>query len=126
MPADVDALAPEQRILEQSMRLTGGAVTGWAACRMQSAAFFDGLGRDGRTPVPVPLNCGPLHQIRRTPGDDLLRDMLLDREITYIQGVPCTVVDRATFDAMRFAGSVREAVVVIDMMAAARLTSVAG
>ena len=68
VPAMVDAGVPEQRILEQSMRLTGGAVTGWASCRLHGAAFFDGLRRDGRTLIPVPLNCGPLHQIRRLPG----------------------------------------------------------
>jgi hypothetical protein len=125
VPAEVDAAVPEQRILEQSMRLTGGAVTGWAACRMHSAAFFDGLRRDGITPVPVPLNCGPLHQIRRVPGDDLHRDILLDEETTLVQGVRCTAVDRATFDAMRFAANLREAVVAMDMVAAAGLTSVA-
>jgi hypothetical protein len=124
VPADVDSEVPEQRILEQSMRLTGGAVTGWASCRMQSAAFFDGLKRDGRTPIPVPLNCGPLHQIRRHPGDDLLRDILVGDEIVQVHGVPCTVVNRATFDAMRFAAHLREAVVALDMMAAAMLTSV--
>ncbi|QWZ08075.1 hypothetical protein KRR39_22505 [Nocardioides panacis] len=125
VPADVDATVPEQRILEQSMRLHGGAVTGWAACRMHRAAFFDGLRRDGRTPLPVPLNCGPLHQIRRLPGDDLLRDILLDDEIVLVDGVPCTTVLRATFDAMRFAASTREAVVALDMMLAASCASLA-
>lgn len=125
VPSWVDERVPEQRILEQSMRLTGGAVTGWASCRMHSAAFFDGLGRDGQTLLPVPLNCGPLHQIRRLPGDAILRSILLPREIVEVQGVPCTVVDRATFDAMRFAHNVREAVVAVEMMAAAVLTSLA-
>ncbi len=124
VPSSVDPNVPEQRILEQSMRLTGGAVTGWAACRMHRAAFFDGLRRDGRTPIPVPLNCGPLHQIRRLPGDDLLRDMLYDDEIVTVDGIPCTAVPRATFDAMRFARDLREAVVALDMMAAAARTSV--
>ena len=55
MPATVDPEVPEQRILEQAMRLvSGGAVTGWAACRMHGAAFFDGLRDGGRTRVPVP------------------------------------------------------------------------
>lgn len=125
MPAEVDADVPEQRILEQAMRLTGGAVTGWAACRMHGAAFFDGLRRDGRTPLPVPLACGPLHQIRRLPGDDLIRDILRPDEIVLVRDVPCTTVMRATFDAMRYASNAREAVVVLDMMAAAELTSVA-
>ncbi len=103
VPASVDPSVPEQRILEQSLRLTGGAVTGWASCRMHGAAFFDGLARDGRTELPVPLDCGPLHQIRRLPGDGLVRDMLYDDEIEVIRGVPYTTPLRATFDAMRYA-----------------------
>ena len=126
MPSVVDPDVPEQRILEQAMRLTsGGAVTGWAACRMHGAAFFDGLRDGGRTVVPVPLNCGPLHQIRRQPGDDLIRDILNPDEIVEVRGVPCTTVPRATFDAMRYARDVRRAVVALDMMAAAGLTTVA-
>lgn len=124
MPSTLDPTVPEQRILEQSMRLTGGAVTGWASARMHGAAFFDGLRRDGRTPLPVPLNCGPLHQIRRVAGDDLLRDNLLDDEIELVHGVPCTIDDRACFDAMRLARDEREAVVAFDMMAAALRTSI--
>jgi hypothetical protein len=121
VPAEVDGSRPEQRILEQATRLTGGAVTGWASLRMQGAAFFDGLRDGGRVEVPVPLNCGPLHKIRRGPGDDLLRDMLYDDEIVVVQGVPCTVAVRATFDAMRYSRSLRDAVVSLDMAIAARL-----
>ena len=126
MPSAVDPDVPEQRILEQAMRLiSGGAVTGWASCRMHGAAFFDGLRDGGRTLVPVPLNCGPLHQIRRQPGDDLIRDILNPEEIVDVRGVPCTTVPRATFDAVRYARGVRRAVVALDMMAAAGLTTVA-
>jgi hypothetical protein len=126
VPSVVDPDVPEQRILEQAMRLTsGGAVTGWAACRMHGAAFFDGLRDGGRAVVPVPLNCGPLHQIRRQPGDDLIRDILNPDEIVEVRGVPCTTAPRATFDAMRYARDVRRAVVALDMMAAAGLTTVA-
>jgi hypothetical protein len=123
VPADTDSAVPEQRILEQSRRLVGGAVTGWASCRMHGAAFFDGLRRDGHTPIPVPLNCGPLHQIRKLPGDDLIRDLIRPWEIVFIGDVPCTVVLRATFDAMRYARSTREATVALDMMAAAKRVS---
>ncbi len=125
MPASVDGTVPEQRVLEQAMRLrSGGAVTGWASCRMHGAAFFDGLRRDGRTLIPVPLGCSPLHQVRRLPGDDLVRDILLDEEIVELHGVACTVAPRATFDAMRYSAGIREAVVALDMAAAAEITSV--
>jgi len=126
VPSEVDADVPEQRILEQAIRLTsGGAVTGWAACRMHGAAFFDGLRDGGRTPEPVPIDCSPLHQVRRQPGDDLVRDILTPAEIVVVRGVPCTTVPRATFDAMRYARDVRRAVIALDMMAAAGLTTVA-
>ncbi|QWZ08552.1 hypothetical protein KRR39_01370 [Nocardioides panacis] len=50
VPASADDDLPEQRIVEQAARLPpGGAVTGWAACRLHGAAFFDGLHTDGRT-----------------------------------------------------------------------------
>ncbi|MEP7089803.1 MAG: hypothetical protein ABI776_06800 [Nocardioidaceae bacterium] len=123
VPSWVDGDIAEQRILEQSMRLTGGAVTGWASCRMHRATFFDGLQGDGRTPVPVPLACTPLHQIRRMPGDDLRRDILHPWEILDIEGVPCTMVPRATFDAMRYARTARAAVAALDMMMAAGLVA---
>jgi hypothetical protein len=124
VPSAVDPAVVEQRILEQSMRLvSGGAVTGWASLRLHGGAFFDGLGRDGRTLLPVPLNCSPLHQIHRQPGDDLRRDILLGREITMLYDVPCTVAVRATFDAVRYAVNLREAVVALDMAFAAEITS---
>jgi hypothetical protein len=59
VPGAVPDDLPEQRILEQSVRLpAGGAVTGWAALRLHRASFFDGLAGDGRTRFPVPLAVG--------------------------------------------------------------------
>jgi hypothetical protein len=116
---------PEQRILEQSMRVPrGGAVTGWAACRLWRAAYFDGLMPDGRTRRPVPLAIGPTTRIRHLAGSAILRDRLTPDEIVVIIGIPCTVRRRALFDEMRQAPDVREAVVAMDMMAAAEQVSV--
>ena len=125
VPAEVTDELPEQRILEQSMRLPpGGAVTGWASCRLWTAAFFDGLDRDGITRLPVPLALGADGQIRPAPGSVVNRDRLLEREIAVIAGIRCTRRLRAAFDAMRWAEDVREAVVALEMMAAARQVSV--
>ncbi len=125
MPAHVTDDLPEQRVLEQSMRLpTGGAVTGWAACRCWRAAFFDGLMPDGRTRRPVPLAIGPAGRIRELPGSRILRDRLDPAEVVVLDGVPCTVRLRALFDEMRVAPDLREAVVGMDMMAAAELVSI--
>jgi len=124
VPAWVDTTFPEQRVLEQSMRLpSNGAVTGWAACLMHGAAFFDGLGRDGVTLLPVPLACGPGSSIRDGAGSLVTRDRIAG-EVLMVHGVPCVVPVRAVFDAVRYAPDVREGVVAIDMMAAARRVSI--
>lgn len=124
LPADTPRDLPEQRILEQSVRLpSGGAVTGWAACRLHRAALIDGLGRDGRTPLPVPLALGPTGNIRADDQVLLTYERLDATEVVLRLGMPCVDPLRATFDAMRQAGDDREAVVVMDMMAAAECTS---
>ncbi len=114
----------EQRILETSVRLPpGAAVTGWAACRLHGGGFFDGLGRDGRTPLPVPVVVGTAGRLRPDPGVEVHHHRL-DGEVVVRHGIPCARVERAVFDAARFAGDVREATVAVDMAAAAELTSV--
>lgn len=126
VPSGVDSTAPEQRALEQAVRLLpGAAVSGWAALRLHGGNFFDGLEPDGRTPLPVPLVVPRSSRIRSSEGVTVSREPLSDDEITVICGVPCTTVRRATFDEMRRTRDLREAVVVIDMAAAALLTSVA-
>jgi hypothetical protein len=125
VPASVTDDLPEQRILEQSMRLPeGGAVTGWAACRLLGAAFFDGLATDGRTRHQVPLWTGSLAQLTEDEQVRVHRDEMVPGEVTTRYGIPCGRPLRGVFDAARDADDVREAVVAIDMMAAAELVSV--
>jgi hypothetical protein len=125
VPVGVSDDLPEQRILEQSMRLpAGGAVTGWAACRLLGASFFDGLEQDGRTRLPVPLWVGDLAQLTRDDAADVLRDRIRPEEVTSRGGIPCARPVRALFDQARKAPDVREAVVGVDMMAAAELVSI--
>ena len=125
VPADVTDDLPEQRILEQSMRVpVGGAVTGWASCRLWRAAFFDGVMPDGRTRRPVPLAIGPNIRIRDLAGSTILRDRLTTDEVVVSLGIPVTVRRRALFDEMRKAPDAREAVVAMDMTAAAELVSI--
>ena len=125
VPVDVPDV-PEQRILEQSIRLpAGGAVTGWASCRMLRASFFDGLEADGRTLIPVPLAVGVLGNPRPDRAVTILRERLESEEVVVLHGVPCTRDRRALFDEMRRVVDVREAVVAMDMMAAAERVSIA-
>ena len=122
VPTYVNDGLPEQRILEQSVRLPErGAVTGWAACRLLGAAFFDGLARDGETPKPVPLALGSSGRIRADEQVVLLYHRLPEEERLVRHGIPTVVPARAVVDHVRLQVDVREAVVAIDMMAAAEL-----
>ncbi|HSV39502.1 MAG TPA: hypothetical protein VLI04_12160 [Nocardioidaceae bacterium] len=120
----MDATSPEQRIVEAAMLLSeDGAVTGWASLRMQGGGFFDGLEPDGRTERPVPLVV-PGSRRRPRPGMTFREDQLDRSEIVDLRGIPCTVARRAVFDEMRCATTLREAVVTMDMAAAARIISI--
>jgi hypothetical protein len=125
VPAEVDASRPEQRVLEQAARLPPrGAVTGWASLRLAGAAYFDGLHRDGRRLIPVPLVVGPTGRLRQGLGAQVSCEPFADAEVRIIAGIPCTVVRRALFDEMRRPHDVRESVVAMDMAAAAGLASI--
>jgi hypothetical protein len=124
VPSYVDRTLPEQRILEQSARgPVHAVVTGWAACRLHRGGFFDGLGTDLR-PIPVPVNVGPRGFLAADAGVSICYGRLAAEDLAVRYGVPTVVVTRATFDAMRLTRDLREAVVVLDMMAAAGRVSV--
>lgn len=115
---------PEQRILEAAAHLPpDGVVTGWAACRLHGGGFFDGLDRDGRTLLPVPLVVGVSHGTRPRPGVTVCRDPLAPTDVVVRHGVPCAVPERAVFDAMRWAADLREAVVVCDSALSAQVAT---
>jgi len=125
VPAAVDPEVPEQRILEQAARLRpGGAVTGWAAGRLLGATFFDGLRTDGRTRLAVPVCPGSGLRLNQNSKCRVSRDRLFDKEIVTRHAIPCAAPMRALFDEMRYAADEREAVVAMDMMAAAELVSI--
>jgi hypothetical protein len=124
VPISADPDVPEQRIPEATVLLPPcGAITGWAALRWRRAGLLDGVGPDGVTRLPVPLNIGP--NLHRAGRDDVayLRDRLPETELSTLHGVRCVKAERAVFDEMRRAETVTDAVVVFDMTAAAQLTS---
>lgn len=124
VPTDVDGDLPEQRIVEQASRVgLGGVVTGWAACRLHGARYFDGLRPDGRTRRPVLVLPGPGSRTRSDAGIQVSREPLATDEIYVRAGIQVTEPRRAIFDEMRQCPDWREAVVAFDMMAAAGLVS---
>ena len=123
VPADVDEAVVEQRIYEQGHRIKSqGAVTGWAALRWRGAAYFDGVSPLGELrPVPLVVGNHPLQADARVEID---RSRIGPGERTFIGGIWVATVQRALFDAMRRSTNLRDAVVMMDMAAAARLNSV--
>jgi hypothetical protein len=82
------------------------------------------LAPDGTTQLDVPLCFGPQVHPRRRHGVSILRDRLDPSEVVSVHGIPCVREKRALFDAMRTSPDLREAVVAMDMMAAAEVTSI--
>lgn len=122
LPSAVDSTLPGQRIVEAYARGRGRAVvTGWASLWLHRAAYFDGRDRVV-TPQPVPLLEGGA-RLRPTPEVAVLRHHVPDSEIVVRHGIRCTIVERALLDHHARLDDVREAVVAIDMAAAAQLTS---
>lgn len=123
LPTDVPEEPVEQRIIEVAARLPEyGAITGWAALRLAGATFHDGLARDGRTRLPVPVAVGPRGGMR---GDDVgvSFESLPESEVVSLQGVRVTHPIRATFDAIRAASDEHEAIVALEMAMIARLVT---
>ncbi|HET7736696.1 MAG TPA: hypothetical protein VFK52_12010 [Nocardioidaceae bacterium] len=120
----MDASLPEQRIVEAAVLVTrSGAVTGWASLRLHGGTFFDGRAADGRTARSVPLVL-PGQSRRERPGVSFSYERLEPAELTTLLGIPCTRPRRALFDEMRRAPTLRDAVVAMDMAAAARIMSI--
>lgn len=124
VPAAVDDGLVEQRILEAHARAGPRAVvTGWAALRLHRANFFDGLARDGRTRLPVPIAANG-ERLTSDSRTEVVRDVIPDDEVTVVRGIRCTRVERALFDEMQRIGEVREMAVAVGSACAARLTTV--
>lgn len=117
VPAQVERTV-EQRIVEEWARVPGARVTGWAACRLWGAAFFDGLGPDGMTELPVPLVIDPPRSARGSGVRIVRQPAVASHEATRYR-IPTLVPGRAVLEAARLADDAREAVVALDMAYAA-------
>ncbi|MEO5666252.1 MAG: DUF559 domain-containing protein [Nocardioides sp.] len=90
---------------------------------MSGANFFDGLDRDGRTQLGVPVSVGPRGQLTKT-GLKVVYWSVPGEHHAIRHGLPIVDEVWATADAARLAGSLIEAVVVVDMMCAAEVVSI--
>ncbi len=122
VPAGTDRDVVEQRIIEQGVRLRHGVITGWAALRLQCAGYLDGLARDGVTRLPVPVAANG-DRLRSRDGIDVRRVVVDEDDVVIRYGVRCATPERALFDAMRWAETLEDRVVIADMTFAAELTS---
>ena len=122
VPADTDRGSPEQRIIEASVVLPEyGGVTGWASLRWHGGGWFDG--RRGRTLAPVALAVAG-DDVREQAGIRVSQERLNPRDLTEHDGVRVTTPVRPLCFEARYAESVREAVVAIDMAAFDDLVSI--
>ncbi|MGL5810687.1 MAG: hypothetical protein ACRCYQ_12145 [Nocardioides sp.] len=120
VPVTTDSTSTEQRVLEQAVTLTGyGAVSGWASLRWRGARYFDGREYGDTLPVPIVRASGGNFAGRSAVS--ISREQLPPEEIEVVGGIKCTTPARALFDEMRRVGSMREAVVALDMTLAAKL-----
>lgn len=128
VPSDVDRSRPEQRAVELAARYDGAAVSGWGGLWLAGAAYFDGLAPDGVTQLPLVVALGTGAGRRPSPCVRLSYEPLDAGDIVVIQGVRVTTPYRALYDEVRSSTGWREAVVAMDMAAAAgvvRLTELA-
>jgi hypothetical protein len=122
--ADVDGTEPEQRIVEAAAALPEvGGVTGWAGLRWAGGSWFEGRTGDGADQRPVPLAVG-FHDIRPQTGIEVTQEHLDHQEMTALDGLPMTTVQRSLGYEMRYAGNLRNAVVAFCMAAYSDLVSI--
>ncbi|HEY0642500.1 MAG TPA: hypothetical protein VGD39_03710 [Nocardioides sp.] len=123
MPSHVDRAVAQQRVIEVAATLPSyAAVTGWAACLLNGAAWFDGLAPDGRTALPVPVAVGPRGGVRRGPHVAVSFEALPEWDVWERYGARVTRPERAVFDEMRRRDE-REALVALESALSGRITS---
>lgn len=117
VPAGVDGTLPEQRIVEAAAVLPAfGGVTGWAALRWGGGAWFDGTAAGGRVARPVVLATGYCDVLSQA-GVTISQERLGPTELIELDGLPLTSMVRSVVFEMRYASTLRLAVVAIDMAA---------
>ncbi len=127
MPAHIDGTRLQQRIVEAVACMPpGSAATGWAALAWLAPRWFEGIGPDGRSVVPVPVAVGDHGTARPRPGVTISEDWLFDDDVIEIDGLPITVPERSVSFEARLVGSDLAATTVVDMAIFHDLVDLAG
>ena len=113
-------LTPAQRILDASPLVPPtGALTGWAAAYAHGVDGLDGLDPQTMQPWSVTICLGRDLGRRDLDGVRYLRERLSAAEVVTTAGLRMTAPVRACFDTARDQLTLAEAVVVVDLAAAA-------
>ena len=99
---------------------SGGALGGWAAARLLGAKTLDGRGLWGGREEPV-LLCLGSGQICERPGTSMSRSRLAEHDVSLVADIPVTSPLRTTFDGLRLAPRLEDAVAFGDLMLHRRL-----
>lgn len=123
VPSDVDGTDVAQRVVEAAAVLPAyGGVTGWAALAWMGGSWFDGHESDGVTRLPVWLATA-CDDIRDQPGIRVSGERLNPADLVSVDTLSVTTAVRSVVFEMRYAASMRAAVVVADMAMQADLVS---
>lgn len=115
MPSSVE-LTPEQRVIEAAAVLPDyGGVTGWGGLRWLRGRWFDGSGAAGALRPVTLATAGD--DIRAQPGIAVSAERLDPRDLIEVDRVRLTHAVRSVWFEARYAPSLRDAVVAIDMAA---------
>ena len=112
--SSLDADDPDLRTcLAGRLLPAGAAIGGWAAARVLGVLDLDGRSHDGHL-EPVLLCLSRPQQVLRRAGIRPFRSDLDLDDVINVAGMPVTSPVRTCFDLGRLAGSLREAVVLLD------------
>ena len=120
VPATVELTAQQRTVEAAAVLQEGDAVTGWAALHWRGAAWFGGS-TDGLTLRDVAL-VAKRHMVPQ-PGFAVSQEFLGPHEREVVDGLTVTTALRSVCFEMRYATSLAEAVVALDMACYSDLVS---
>jgi hypothetical protein len=127
VPAGVASATATQRIIEAAAAIpTHATITGWAALYAHGVDGVDGLTfRDGKAvTVPVPVIWGVKGGDGGSQQVRVLHEPVAASDRQPRAGIAMVAPERATFDEVRLAGDIEQAVAVADAVTQARVATV--